>query len=220
MSILFVLLMFLLIITISHFRRPQEQPEVRPEMFAAPQAPRMEREYGFSIPQDYCFHPGHTWALKEAPETARIGLDNFATHLLGPIDRIEVVSENRWIRQGQKLMTVHGGGIAVDLLSPVEGVITTVNKEVEQDPSLITHDPYKNGWIAIIKSPDLALNQKNLVQGPMVAPWLQNNVSRLNGMLTQLSPALAQDGGLPVSGLLRRVSPDLRQNLLHEFFLS
>jgi hypothetical protein len=39
-------------------------------------------------------------------------------------------------------------------------------------------------------------------------------------MLTQLSPALAQDGGLPLSGLLGRVSPNLRQRLVKEFFLS
>ena len=72
----------------------------------------------------------------------------------------------------------------------------------------------------MVKSPDLAINQKNLVQGPMVAPWMQNNVTRLNGMLAQLSPALAQDGGLPIGGLLARVTPELRQKLVKEFFLS
>jgi glycine cleavage system H lipoate-binding protein len=219
MSILFVLLMFLLIISISYFRRPQEQPAVKPEMLAGPRPPRMEREYGFQIPEGYGFHPGHAWALKEGSETARVGLDSFAANLLGQIDGIEVVGLNRWIRQGQKLMTIRAGGAAVDVLSPVEGVITAVNSVALKDPALITHDPYKDGWIALVKSPELAVNQKNLVQGAMVAPWLQNNVTRLNGMLSQLSPALAQDGGLPLSGLLGRVPQDLRQKLVKEFFL-
>ncbi|MBZ5719560.1 MAG: glycine cleavage system protein H [Acidobacteriia bacterium] len=220
MSILFVLLMFLLIISISYFRRPEERPAVKPEFWAAPQAPRIEREYGFEIPQGYCFHPGHTWVLKEAPETARVGLDSFASNLLGKIDRIEVAGLNRWVRQGQKLMTVFSGSQSLDLLSPVEGVVTAVNHDVIADPSLITQDPYRNGWIAMVKAPDLAVNQKNLVQGTMVAPWLQNNITRLNGMLAQVSPALAQDGGLPVSGLLTRVTPALREKLTQEFFLS
>jgi glycine cleavage system H lipoate-binding protein len=219
MSILFVLLMFLLIVSISYFRQPQEQPAVKPEVWAAPQPPRMEREYGFQIPQGYSFHPGHTWAAKEGADSARIGLDSFATHLLGQIDGIEVIGQSRWIRQGQKIMTIHAGGASVDVLSPVEGVITAVNADAIKDPSLITHDPYKDGWIAMVKSPDLAINEKNLVQGGMVAPWLQNNVTRLNGMLAQTSPMLAQDGGLPLSGLLGRVPQELRQKLVKEFFL-
>jgi len=219
MSILFVLLTFLLIISLSTLRRTQEKPAVKPEVLAAPQAPRIEREYGFEIPQGYCFHPGHTWALKESPETARVGVDGFATNLLGKIDRIEVAGLNRWVRQGQKLVKVVAGGVSLELLSPVEGVVTAVNHEVLQNADLITDDPYKNGWIAMVKSPDLAINEKNLVQGPMVAPWLQNSVARLNGMLAQLSPAMAQDGGLPVRGLLSKVTPELRQKLVDEFFL-
>jgi glycine cleavage system H lipoate-binding protein len=220
MSILFVLLTFLLIISLSSLRRPREKAAVTPELTVSPQVPRMQREYGFEIPQGYCFHPAHTWALKETPETARVGLDSFASNLLGKIDRIEVTGLNRWVRQGQKLVKVVAGGTSLELLSPVEGVITAVNNDVLRDTSLITDDPYKNGWIAIVKSPDLAINQKNLVQGAMVAPWLQNNITRLNGMLSQLSPALAQDGGLPVRGLLSKIAPELRQKLVDEFFLS
>jgi glycine cleavage system H protein len=220
MSILFVLLTFLLIISLSTLRKTQEKHVVKPEVWAAAKAPRMEREYGFEIPQDYCFHPGHTWALKETPETARVGVDSFAANLLGKIDRVEVSGLNRWVRQGQRLMKVVAGGTSLELLSPVEGVITAVNQEVLQNPELVTSDPYKNGWIALVKSPDLAVNQKNLVQGPMVAPWLQQSIARLNGMLAQLSPAMAQDGGLPVKGLLSQVTPELREKLVEEFFLS
>lgn len=220
MSILFVLLMFLLIMSVSYFRGVQPQPALKPEPWARAQTPRVERELGFEIPQGYCFHPGHTWVLKEGPENARVGLDSFAGNLIGKIDRLEVIGPNRWVRQGQKLMTIHGGGASLDLLSPVEGVVTAVNNDALQDPALLTRDPYKDGWVAIVKSPDLALNQKNLVQDAMVAPWMQNNITRLNGMLSQLSPALAQDGGLPVAGLLARLNPELQQSVVKEFFLS
>lgn len=220
MSILFVLLMFLLIMSISYFRGAQNQPTLKPEAWTRPQPPRVDRELGFEIPQGYCFHPGHTWMLKEGTENARVGLDSFAGNLIGKVDRVDVIGPNRWVRQGQKLMTIHGGGIALDLLSPVEGVVTSVNTDTLQDPTLLTRDPYKDGWVAMVKSPDLAINQKNLVQGTVVAPWMQNNITRLNGMLSQLSPTLAQDGGLPVVGVLARVNPELRQKVVKEFFLS
>jgi glycine cleavage system H lipoate-binding protein len=139
---------------------------------------------------------------------------------LGKVDRIDVVGLNRWVRQGQKLATIRSGDTTIDLVSPVEGVVTAVNKDIVDDPTLITRDPYAGGWVAIVKSPDLALNLKNLVQGSMIAPWLQNSVTRLNNMTAQLAPTMAADGGLPLAGLLTRVSPELREKLVKEFFLA
>ena len=221
MSILFVLLMFLLVMSINYFCfRTREQAIAQPQAWAGPQAVRMQREYGFSIPEDYCFHPGHTWVLKEGGENVRVGIDSFAANLLGTIEHIDVIGLNRWVRQGQKLVTIRSGGQNFELVSPVEGVVMAVNKDAAQDPGLIARDPYQSGWIAIVKSPDLVTNKKNLVQGGMVAPWLQNSVTRLNGMVAQLAPTMAADGGLPLSGLLARVAPELRQKLAKEFFLA
>jgi glycine cleavage system H lipoate-binding protein len=203
MSILFVLLMFLLIITISYFRSPAHEMTARPQPSLGPiAAPKMERSLGMSVPQGYCFHPGHTWASREGFDNARIGLDSFAANLIGQIDRIDVVGENRWVRQGQKVMTIHCGETAVDLVSPIEGVITAINHDAIQDPKTIVRDPYEKGWIAMVKSPDLAVNQKNLVQGPMVASWLQNSVTRLTSMVPQMASAMAADGGRRVADTL------------------
>jgi len=219
MSILFVLLMFLLVMSINYVRT-REQVIAQPQAWAGPQAARMQREYGFSIPEDYCFHPGHTWVLKEGGENARVGIDSFAANLLGTIEHVDVIGLNRWVRQGQKLVTIRSGGQNFELVSPVEGVVMAVNKDAAQDPGLIARDPYQSGWIAIVKSPDLVTNKKNLVQGGMVAPWLQNSVTRLNGMVAQLAPTMAADGGLPLAGLLARVAPELREKLAKEFFLA
>ncbi|MBZ5667118.1 MAG: glycine cleavage system protein H [Acidobacteriia bacterium] len=220
MSILFVLLMFLLVISVRCFIEPKSQPAVDAEVVARPQPPRLKREYGFEIPQDYCFHLGHMWVTREGADDARVGVDKFVTNLMGKIDHIEIRGANRWVRQGQKLITLSSDGTTVDLLSPVEGVVTAVNDDVLRDPSLLTNDPYENGWIAMVKAPDLKVNQKNLIRGSMVAPWMQNNVARLNAMLAGPAPALAQDGGNPISGLLPRLTPDLRQQVVQEFFLS
>ncbi len=221
MSILFVLLTFLLLISITYFRRHgaetavQTQPATRP-----PVRPNLNRELGFEIPKGYCFHPGHTWVLDEGRQNARIGMDSFAANLLGKIERIEIGALNRWVRQGQKLLTLTREGMSIDLLSPIEGVITAVNHEVIKDPSLLLADPYRNGWICIVKSPEIATNVKNLVQGPLVGPWLQNSVSRVTAMASQMMPALAQDGGLPVSGILSQLDPGSQRKLVQEFFLT
>jgi glycine cleavage system H lipoate-binding protein len=219
MSILFVLLMFLLILSITYFvKRPGETTQ--PAMIAAPPAPEIEREVGFDVPKGYCFHPGHTWVLDEGRQNARIGLDAFATNLLGKIDRIEVIGLNRWVRQGQKLMTVTHGGMTADLVSPVEGIVISVNPQILRDPDLLVKDPYQDGWVCVVKSPDLATNVRNLVQGTMVAPWMQHTLGRLTNLTSQYVTATAADGGLPILGLLGQLEPGLQQRLIHEFFLT
>ena len=91
MSILFVLLTFLLILTVMYFgvrRRSSRCFAVAPAKRLA--APMMVQQAGFEVPQGYCFHPGHTWVLDEGRQNARVGIDAFAGNLFGKIDAIEI----------------------------------------------------------------------------------------------------------------------------------
>src|ERR1039457_5726167 len=195
MSILFVLLTFLLILTIMYFRRPQEAATLQVAPARKLNAPAMLKHTSFDVPEDYAFHPGHTWVMDEGRQNARVGIDAFAGNLFGKIDSIEIADLNRWVRQGQKLCTVTPEGQSIDLLTPIEGVLSSVNHEVLKDPNLIVDDPYKNGWLWVVKAPELSVNLKNLLRGPIVPAWMQNSMASVGAMLQQLNPALAQDGG-------------------------
>lgn len=222
MSILFVLLTFLLILTVMYFRKPQPEDALQVASGQQISPPVMMQFNGLEIPHGYAFHPGHTWLNDEGHQTARIGLDGFAAALVGQVDSIEFAELNRWVRQGQRLCTIKRDDRKVDLLSPVEGVLTSVNEQLEKNPNLALSDPYHTGWLCTIKAPELAINSKNLLQGPLVPAWMQNSVGRVSEMLSKVAPmpALAQDGGLPIKGLLFEVSPDAQQQLTKEFFLT
>ncbi len=220
MSILFVLLTFLLLMSISYFFRSREVATVTQAVAAAPPPPRMVKDFGFEVPKSYSFHPGHTWVLDEGRNNARIGMDAFAGNLIGPPERIDVAGLNHWVRQGQKLWTVTKDGKPIEMLSPVEGVVIAINNDVIKDPKLAATDPYKNGWICMVKAPEMDINRKNLLGGTMVGPWMQHSVRRLSAIAAGPMAATAQDGGLPVSGLISKVEPELRATLVKEFFLT
>ncbi|HWR17430.1 MAG TPA: glycine cleavage system protein H [Terriglobales bacterium] len=221
MSILFVLLTFLVVITVSYFVRHGQLPAQVAEVpsDALPVSPVMMKEGAFEMPKGFCFHPGHTWVYDEGRQNARIGLDSFAGKVFGKIDRIEVANLNRWVRQGQKVCTISSGGSTAEILSPVEGVVVSVNHEVLKDPGLIQKDPYKEGWVCVIKAPDLEINTKNLLQGGMIGMWMQNSLKRLQAYAAPLGAAAA-DGGLPVDGLLAHLDPNARREMIREFFLN
>lgn len=220
MAILLTLLTFLLFISITYYRSQRQQTASRPTLWPAPPQPEIQRAQGFEIPQGYCFHPGHSWVLDEGRQNARVGLDSFAADLIGKIDRIELVPLNHWVRQGQRLCTLTREGLSLDLLSPIEGVVIAVNTNVLQDPSLAVKDSYGDGWLAVVKAPEMTISLNNLLRGALVRPWMQSTLERLGAMVGQLAPALAQDGGLPVAGLLARLEPGLQRRLAKEFFLT
>ena len=221
MSILIVLLTFLLILTVMYFRRPETAAnalQTAPAKKLAP--PVMLKGGSFEVPEDYCFHPGHTWVVDEGRQNARVGIDAFAGNLFGKVDSIEIADLNRWVRQGQPFCTITRDGRSVEMLCPIEGVLVSVNHEVLKNPNLIVDDPYRNGWLGVIKAPEMSTNVKNLLSGPIVPAWMQNSLARIGAMVQQMNPALAQDGGLPVKGLLFQVDADAQRQLAKEFFLT
>jgi len=222
MSILFVLLTFLVIISISYFMRHGQVPlEDAERVHAAVRAqkPMLVRESGFEVPKGFCFHPGHTWVSDEGRQNARVGIDSFAGSLFGKIDKVEVAGLNRWVRQGQKVCAITRDGVTAEFMSPVEGVVVSVNHDALRDPSVVTKDPYNNGWICVIKAPEMELNLKNLLQGSMISTWMQNSVRRLQSYAAPLGAAAA-DGGLPVDGLIAQLEPTAQRSMLREFFLN
>ena len=104
-------------------------------------------------------------------------------------------------------------------MSPVEGVVVSVNHDALRDPSVVTKDPYNNGWICVIKAPEMEVNLKNLLQGSMISTWMQNSVRRLQSYAAPLGAAAA-DGGLPVDGLIAQLEPTAQRSMLREFFLN
>src|SRR5215469_15443558 len=117
MTVLLVLLTFVTFLLIDHFhsRKVGVQPVVQAAKREAP--PRLAPSLvgGFQIPEKLRYHPGHTWALSESPSLVRVGMDEFASKLAGRVDRISLPQRGQWIRQGQKMCTIHRDGAAVDM---------------------------------------------------------------------------------------------------------
>jgi glycine cleavage system H lipoate-binding protein len=208
-------------VTVSYFVRHGQLPAQLADSRDTSQslAPIMTKEAGFEVPKGFCFHPGHTWVYDEGRQNARVGIDSFAAKLFGKVDRIEVVNLNRWVRQGQKVCTISRDGTTAEFMSPIEGVVVSINHEVLRDPSLLLKDPYKDGWICVVKAPDIDINVKNLLQGGMIGSWMHNSVRRLQTFAAPLGAAAA-DGGVPIDGILAHVDANVRREMIHEFFLN
>ena len=138
MSVLLALLTFALVMILGRLLKRGAQPSViAPAETLRRFRPRVKSKFGMDVPRGYCFHPCHTWAVDEGWQLIRVGVDSFSANLFGKIEHIDVAGLHRWVRQGQKLMAITGAGISVDLPSPVEGVLTEVNRAALENPRIV-----------------------------------------------------------------------------------
>ncbi len=224
MTVIMVLLTFAIFLLVDYARtekRLAKQPVV--ESARREVAPRVVPAMvaGFQVPENLRYHAGHTWALSESRDLVRVGLDDFASKLIGKIESITLPQRGRWIRQGQKIWTIFRDGKSVDMVSPIEGTITDVNEAVVRDPELARKDPYGEGWLVTVRAPDSKLNFRNLLGGTLARLWTESAALRLRKrMPIAMSAALAQDGGVAVDDLTAHLPDEDWATLTKEFFLS
>jgi len=223
MTALLVVLMFAVFILIDHYFRSAKQPVVKIEpasFLEKPSLPPSPVVGGFRVPDHLRYHPGHTWALSESPTLVRVGMDEFAAKLVGKIERITLPQRGQWVRQGQKIWTVFHGGESVDMLSPIEGQVTDINEAAIIDPDQARKDPYSDGWLVAVHSPDAKINLRNLLSGALARAWTEQCAARLRAMLPSPAGALAQDGGVAIDDLSFQLSNRHWASVSKEFFLS
>ena len=150
---------------------------------------------GFKLPHGYYLHRGHAWVKIEEGATVRIGLDDFALRLLGPLDRIEAPLMGKMIAQGRGDIVLNRSTNAARLQSPVSGVVTDVNPVLRESGSLANQDPYTQGWVMRLHSNRLRQDLKRLLIGEQARAYLDEEVTHLYRVIEAETGPLAADGG-------------------------
>lgn len=224
MTVILVLLTFGLFLSIDYVRsRKQVAKLTLAQAVVQESTPRIVPAMvaGFKVPENLRYHAGHTWAVSESHDLVRVGMDDFASKLVGKIDSISLPQRGRWVRQGQKVWTVYHDGKSVDMVSPIEGTITDVNDAVVKDPDLTRKDPYGDGWLVTVQAPDAKTNFRNLLGGVLARVWTDESATRLRSrMPVAMATALAQDGGIAVDDLTAHLPEQDWTAITKEFFLS
>ncbi len=179
---------------------------------AAPAVPRPLPRIvgGFALRDNYRYHPGHTWAVAETPNLVRIGIDDFAAKVAGNVENIELPERGQWIRQGQQIIGMN----QLQLVSPIEGTVVDVNP----NPAAAKSDPYGDGWLLTVNSPDAKTNFRNLLGGTAARRWLDDAAARLRAFAAIPQGAFAQDGGVAVDDILKNLPEADVKKLNAEFF--
>ncbi len=137
----------------------------------------------FNVPAGVFVAPGHTWLTIEKNGLARIGVDDFALKVIGPIDGIVLPESDRKLRRGEPLLTLRREGEEIRLPCPVSGRIRLVNESLKDHRELLKMKPYELGWICCIEPANFAEDLPSLRIGKDAEAWYQKEIERYRSLL-------------------------------------
>ncbi len=177
-----------------------------------------------TAPPNVFLDEGHTWVSVTPSGAAHVGIDSFAQKLIGRIDDVLLPEVGSEVRRGDMLFALRQGKHRAAFASPVDGVVSVVDKELHWHPEMIQTNPYKDGWVCSLKPKSLARNLKLLRIADEAKSWLQDETQRFKEFFAarpledlQLGQVL-QDGGQLTGGVLE-FADDETWKQFNEIFL-
>jgi len=111
-----------------------------------------------NIPSDLLYTKDHEW-IKIENGIATVGITDYAQGELGDIIFIELPEIGDSVQAEDSIGTIEAVKTVADIYSPMNGEISEVNINLEDNPDSINTDPYDSGWI--IKLNNFTNNDEN-----------------------------------------------------------
>jgi len=163
--------------------------------------------FGFTIPTDRLYHRGHTWVKSDADGMYTIGLDDFASRLIGAPDDIQLPKLGTRLQVNGSAWNFKKGISVTRILSPLEGEVVATSDGSE-------------GWYLKIKPLTMNVNTTHLLRGGEVAAWFLREFERLQQRLADPKVGLTlADGGTPVQDFVKAYPDKPWDGILGDVFL-
>jgi glycine cleavage system H protein len=108
-----------------------------------------------TVPDDLHYTHEHEWVRIDGP-AATVGITDYAQRALGDVVYVSPPQPGTKVSAGEPCGEVESTKSVSDLYSPVDGEVTEVNSEVDDDPGLVNADPYGAGWLFKVVLSDAA----------------------------------------------------------------
>jgi glycine cleavage system H protein len=106
-----------------------------------------------SIPNELRYTAEHEWVAVSGA-TASVGITDYAQQALGDVVYVSVPAPGTRVTAGEPCGEVESTKSVSDIFSPVDGEVSEVNTDLDDDPALVNSDPYGAGWLMKIQLDD------------------------------------------------------------------
>ncbi|MBU4372110.1 MAG: glycine cleavage system protein GcvH [Proteobacteria bacterium] len=106
------------------------------------------------FPDDLLYSREHVWVRVEG-DIATIGITDHAQEKLGEVLSLDLPETDSCVEWNEPFGTIETAKGVVELISPVSGVVISVNEDIADDIGIVNSDPHDTGWMIIVEMEDL-----------------------------------------------------------------
>jgi len=99
-----------------------------------------------TVPPELHYTAEHEWVRLDGA-TASVGITDHAQRALGDVVYVSLPQVGATVTAGEPCGEVESTKSVSDIYSPVDGEVTAINEEIDEDPGLVNADPYCAGWL-------------------------------------------------------------------------
>jgi glycine cleavage system H protein len=103
-----------------------------------------------TVPTELYYTPEHEWVALSG-SIATVGITDHAQRALGDVVFVSVPTAGTRVTAGEPCGEVESTKSVSDVYSPVDGEVSEVNTEIDEDAGLVNSDPYGAGWLFKVK---------------------------------------------------------------------
>ena len=106
-----------------------------------------------TVPEQLRYTAEHEWVAIDG-RTASVGITEHAADALGDVVYVSPPTPGTKVTAGEPCGEIESTKSVSDLYSPVDGEVTDVNADIEDDPGQVNSDPYGAGWLFKVRMDD------------------------------------------------------------------
>jgi glycine cleavage system H protein len=106
-----------------------------------------------SIPDDLLYSREHIWVRVDG-DLASIGITDHAQEKLGEILSLDLPTADSYVERDEPFGSVESAKAVIELISPVSGVVISVNEDITDEIGVVNSDPHDTGWMIVVDLED------------------------------------------------------------------
>jgi glycine cleavage system H protein len=104
-------------------------------------------------PDDLYYNRSHLW-IRIQGNRGTVGVTDYAQREMGEVLFVDLPEEGSQVEKDDVFGSLESSKTVAELRCPVSGEIVSINKDLEEEPSLVNDDPYGNGWLIVVEIDD------------------------------------------------------------------
>ena len=132
-------------------------------------------KFTFRVKTGYRYSQDDVWVRPE-DGSMTVGLTDFMQRRSGDVAFVELPAAGEEVTAGEPCGLIETIKAAQDVISPLSGMVTAVNEELETRPELVNEDPYGHGWLFRLTPADPAAAETELLDAQAYFQWMLTRV--------------------------------------------